>query len=161
MSIPLTASLCLALALMCPASMLCSTLPEDLDGSGDDLNLEPGSGSGDGSEQGEIDDSGEVFAVKSKDVNRNTLHAFDDKHRHTANPVSGIVAMANSKSFWQNKDVLAGVISGAVTGVVLAAVVAVVLRSQWLKKDEEGYTPGQQRASNEDYYRHDSKEVIV
>lgn len=95
--------------------------------------------------------------------------------------------MANSKSFLERKEILAGalqyngtlnlrerfvfqlsvvllftgVIAGGVAGVIFAAGLAGLLIYKWQKKADEGYVLGQQRASDEDYYRHNRDEVIV
>ena len=54
-----------------------------------------------------------------------------------------------------------GVIAGGVAGVIFAAGLAGLLIYKWQKKAEEGYVLGQQRASDEDYYRHNRDEIFV
>ncbi|KAM8725785.1 syndecan-4-like [Acanthopagrus schlegelii] len=144
-----------------------SGLPEDLEGSGYDLES---SGSGEGSEEGGIinitvDPSIKdvrIFAVNAKGGTQNTGSSDLNFDNSLWSPKdSGFVVMANSKSFLERKEILAGVIAGGVAGVIFAAGLAGLLIYKWQKKAEEGYVLGQQRASDEDYYRHNRDEICV
>ncbi|KAM9339534.1 uncharacterized protein ABDE67_017180 [Symphorus nematophorus] len=164
-------SLLLVLGLIHPVYMAISGLFEDLEGSGYDLEA---SGSGDGSEKGEtnIEDqsksskNGRIFAPNAGGGTENTLHRssvriFDKNYWPGEDRGSGFVVMANSKGFLEREDVFAGVIAGGVTGAVLAAALAGILIYKWQKKDDGGYILSQQRASYEDYHRHNRDEVVV
>ncbi|KAF1376726.1 hypothetical protein PFLUV_G00214460 [Perca fluviatilis] len=154
----------LALGLIHPINMSFPVLPEDLEGSGYDLDS---SGSGDWSQQGEMENS--EYHPNSKDVRtftanagggtKNTLHAssvlnFDGAHKDSG---LGFVVVANSKRFLENKEIFAAVIAGGVTGVALAAALAALLIYRWQKKDNGGYILGQQRV----YHRPDREQVVV
>ncbi|XP_067428942.1 syndecan-4-like [Thunnus thynnus] len=152
MRISLTASLLVALGFMCPIHMLSPALT-DFEGSGYDLD---GSGSGDWSDQGEINNKDQS---NNKDVRilgggtKNTLQdssdlTFDSTHWLAKDSGSGYVVVANSKSFLENKEILAGIVAGGVIGVMVAAVLGAILIYKWQKKDG-GYIMGQQRASDD------------
>ncbi|XP_028461400.1 syndecan-3 [Perca flavescens] len=149
----------LALGLIHPINMSFPVLPEDLEGSGYDLES---SGSGDWSQQGGMENS--KYHPNSEDVRTFTANAassvlnFDGAHKDNG---SGFVVVANSKSFLENKEIFAALIAGGVTGVALAAALAALLIYRWQKKDNGGYILGQQRASDVDYYRPDRAQVVV
>ncbi|XP_051265536.1 uncharacterized protein LOC127368603 [Dicentrarchus labrax] len=175
MRIYLTASLILALGLIHPVNLSFSALPEDLEGSGYDLDTY-GSGSGDWSEQGEMKNNKEeeeghsnsqdvrILAAKGGGGTQNTFHGssvprFDNTHGPAEDSRSGFVVLANSKQFLESKDVLAGVIAGAVIGVTLAVALAAILIYKWHKEDDGGYILGEQ--SDEDYHKPNREEVVV
>lgn len=149
----------LALGLIHPISMSISARPEDLEGSGyewDDF----GSGSGDWSEQGEIEN---IKDQPSSKGTKNIFHGspvlnFDDTYKGSG---SGFIVVANSKSFLENKEIFAAVIAGGVMGVAFAAAVAALLIYMWQKKDNGGYIAGQQTASDGDYHRPNREAVLV
>lgn len=172
MSICLTTCLFLVLGLIHPVFMAISGPPEDMEGSGYDVE---NSGSGDGSEQvspGEanIEDQSKcgknvrLFGANGGGGTENTLHGssvltFDKTHWPGKDSGSGFVVMANSKSILEREDVFACVIAGGVTGAALAAALAGIIIYKWQKKDE--YVLGQQRASDEYYHKHNREEVVV
>lgn len=173
MTLSLAALLFFVLGLIHPANMSFSAPLEDLEGSGYDLETS-GSGSGDWSEEGEMKNIKDhtnregvtVFAAKAGGGTKNTFQgtsvmAFDSAIWHEKDSGSEFVAMANSKSFFERKEVFAGVIAGGVTGVVVALALGSLLIYHWQKKDDGGYILGQQRASEEDYYKPNREEVVV
>ncbi|KAM6905881.1 uncharacterized protein PEZ65_017216 [Lycodopsis pacificus] len=154
----LAASFILALVLIHPISMSFAARPEDLEGSGYELDSY-GSGSGDWSEQGEtekIKDQPNSKGTKYTSHGSSVLN-FDGPHKDGG---SGFVIIANSKSFLENKDVLTAVIAGGAIGVALAAAVAALLY-KWKKKDNTGRILGQQRASGGDYHTPNREVVLV
>ncbi|KAM6992107.1 uncharacterized protein LKV04_008171 [Tautogolabrus adspersus] len=164
MRTPLTACLCIALVFIYPAHTSVSGTPEDLEGSGYDLDSSA-SGSGDWSENGEDEKNKEVriSTELTDDGAKNPSHGssfmtFDKRQWPTKD---SYVILANRKGFLENKEILDGVIAGGVTGVILAATMAAILIYKWRKKDDEGYILGQQRASDEDYHRQIRDEVVV
>ncbi|XP_044025902.1 syndecan-3-like [Siniperca chuatsi] len=161
MWISLTASLFLALGLIHPVNMSFSALPEDLEGSGCDLDSS-GSGSGDWSDQGKMKNIKDhpngidVFPANAGSGTENSFQGspiltFDNTHWPAKDSGSGFGVLANSKSFLENKDVFAGVIAGGVAGGTIAAALAAILIYNWHKKDDGRYILGQQSASDEDY----------
>ncbi|XP_070705353.1 syndecan-3-like [Pempheris klunzingeri] len=154
---PIIASLLLIVGLIHPGSMSFSAPPEDLEGSGYDLDTS-GSGSGDWPEQDEM-----------KSVNggraENTFHGswgltFDNTQWSAKNSGSGFVVLANSKSLLENKEIFAGVIAGGVTGAMLAAILVAIFIYKWQKKEDGGYSLGQQRAPDKDYHKPKREEVV-
>ncbi|XP_033504263.1 syndecan-3-like [Epinephelus lanceolatus] len=169
MRIPLTASLLLTLGLIHPVHMSLHSPPEDLEGSGYDLEGS-GSGSGDWSEQGEaktIKDQTcskdvRISAVKAGGGNKNTLrHSSAQNFDNTLRDSGSFIVFENSKSFMDNKEIFAAVIAGGVIGVALAVALAALLIYTWQKKDNGGYVLGKQRASHEDYHRSNREGVVV
>ncbi|XP_054474803.1 syndecan-3-like [Anoplopoma fimbria] len=152
----LTSYLILALGLIHPISMSFSAPPEDLEGSGYELDSS-GFGSGDWSEEGEMEGQPNSKGTKNTSQGPSVLN-FENTFTGGA---SGFVVLANSKSFLENKEIFAAVITGGVIGVVLAAVLAALLIYTWQKKDNGGYILGQQRASDEDYHRPNREVVFV
>ncbi|XP_068433690.1 syndecan-3-like [Clinocottus analis] len=159
MTIPMAATFLLALGLIHPISMSMSVTPEDLEGSGYELDSF-GSGSGDWLEQGEIEN------IKDQPSNKGTKNPshgspvlnIDDTYKGSG---SGFIVVANSKSFLENKEIFAAVIAGGVIGVAIAAAVATLLIYMWQKKDNGGYIAGQQRASDGDYHRPSREGFLV
>lgn len=136
----------------------------DLDGSGS------GSGDGDGSEQGVTEDQhnskdGRILKPETRDETKITFHGFSDKtfgntHRSAADDDSGYVIIANSRSYFENSEFLAGVIAGGVTGLALAATVAAILIYKWQKKEEEDrYSLGPEKALDH-YYQKPNREKV-
>uniref|UniRef100_UPI003AAE5BCD syndecan-4-like n=1 Tax=Centroberyx gerrardi TaxID=166262 RepID=UPI003AAE5BCD len=144
-----------------PICMSFSIPPEDLDGSGYDLDSS-GSGSGDWSEQdssssarfttvipkkiknGYNTNDERVIAAESGGGTRNNFHddseLIFDIPPWTADDISG--DLAKSRSFLENKEILAGIIAGGVTGLTLATAVVAIIIYKWQKKDVGGYTQG-------------------
>ncbi|KAM8832835.1 uncharacterized protein AB9W97_003738 [Spinachia spinachia] len=135
MTTSLTVSLILALGLMRPTSTSLPAHPEDLEGSGYEWD---GSGSGDSSDQGEIEN---INHQPNSKGTQNTLHNIEDTYNDGG---SGFVILANSKSLFENKDIVAAVITGGVIGVAVAGLLGAVFIYMWKKKDNRGYTAGQQ-----------------
>ncbi|XP_010771540.1 syndecan-1 [Notothenia coriiceps] len=159
MRIYLKASWFLILGLIHPINMSFPGPPEDLEGSGYDLD-NSGSGSGDWSEQSEIKNT------NSKDIHMlaaggGTQTNFDGTSDLNDNMGSEYVLVASSKIFLDNKEIFAAVIAGGLIGVVLAAAMAAILIYTWQKKDNEGYVLAQQTTSRGDYHRPNREEVIV
>ncbi|KAL6095857.1 uncharacterized protein ACO6RY_09692 [Pungitius sinensis] len=150
MTTSLTVSLILALGLIHPICMSLSAHPEDLEGSGYEWD---GSGSGDSSDQGEMENI--IHQPNSKGT-KNTLHNFEDIYKDGE---SGFVIVENSKSLLENKEIVAAVITGGVIGAAIAVLLGAVLIYMWKKKDTKGYIPGQQQAS--DYHGGDREVVVV
>lgn len=153
MGISFTASLFLALGIIHPVNMLFSALPEDMEGSGYDLDS---SGSGDWSGQvlsGNIQDdlsSKDVFPANTGHGAKNSFHGspvlpFDSAHWPAKDSGSGFILLENSKGFLGNKDIVAGVIAGGVSGGLIAAALVAILIYKWHKKNDGGYILGQQR----------------
>ncbi|XP_068593438.1 syndecan-3-like [Cebidichthys violaceus] len=153
------ASLVVALGLIHPVSMSFSAPPEDLEGSGYELDSY-GSGSGDWSEQGETENiKDEPNSKGTKDTSHGSpVLNFDDTLKDGR---SGFVFMANSKSFLENEEIFAAVIAGGAIGVAFAAAAAALLIYMWKKKDNAGYIVAQQRASDGDYHRPNREVVLV
>ncbi|XP_034088194.1 syndecan-1-like [Gymnodraco acuticeps] len=159
MRIYLKASCFLILGLIHPVNMSFPGPPEDLEGSGYDLE-DSGSGSGDWTEQGEIKNT------NSKDIHilaagGGTQTNFDGTSDLNDNMGSEYVLVASSKIFLDNKEIFAAVIAGGLIGVVLAAAMAAILIYTWQQKDNEGYVLAQQTTSHGDYHRPNREEVIV
>ncbi|KAL7388009.1 hypothetical protein ABVT39_005307 [Epinephelus coioides] len=119
MRIPLTASLLLTLGLIHPVHMSLHSPPEDLEGSGYDLEGS-GSGSGDWSEQGKaktIKDQTSskdvrISAVKAGGGNKNTLHSSAQNFDNTLRDSGSFIVFENNKSFMDNKEIFAVKVSG-------------------------------------------------
>ncbi|KAK9531431.1 hypothetical protein VZT92_010857 [Zoarces viviparus] len=155
----LAASFILALVLIHPISISFAARPEDSEGSGYELDSY-GSGSGDWSEQGEteiIKDQPNSKGTKNKSHGSPVLN-FDGPYEDGG---SGLVVIASSKSFLENKDIFAAVIAGGAIGAALAAAVAALLIYRWKKKDNAGYILGQQTASDGDCHRPNREVVLV
>ncbi|XP_070843971.1 syndecan-3-like [Chaetodon trifascialis] len=148
-----------------------SAPPGDLEGSGYDLDSS-GSGSGDWSEQGELrnmevplnSEDVRILAVNPSGRTENTFHdsavpTFVNTNWPAEDGGSGFINVANSKSLLEREEVFAGVIAGGVTGVILAAALATLLIYKWQTKDD-GYIPGQQRASDKDYHKPSRQDVV-
>ncbi|XP_005921641.1 syndecan-1-like [Simochromis diagramma] len=170
MRLSLAASLFLSLGLIHPVWTSLSVPPEELEGSGYDLDGS-GSGSGDGSEEGVTEDQhnskdGRILA-ETRDETKITFHGFSDKtfgntHRSAADDDSGYVAIANSRSYFENSEFLAGVIAGGVTGLALAATVAGILIYKWQKKEEEDrYSLGPEKALDHNYQKPNREKVFL
>nr|XP_046228836.1 syndecan-3-like [Scatophagus argus] len=169
MRIFFTSSLFLALGLLQPVKMSFIGHPEDLEGSGDDLES---SGSGDWSEldsPGEMKNSKNVRILPANEGGgtENTFPGssvltFHSTHSPAKDSTSRLIVVANSKSLLERKEVLTAVIAGGVSGLILAAALGAVLIHKWERKDGDGgYILGQQRASDEDYHKCKRKEVVV
>ncbi|XP_034435108.1 syndecan-1-like [Hippoglossus hippoglossus] len=139
MSRTLTAALLFTLvsALLLRTSI--ATPPEDSEGSGYDLST---SGSGDGSEHGEVGDVMGRPGSKERTFNRPLWSDSDVR--------SGYVIVSNSKSFLENQQIVGGIIAGGVTGLVLAVILMAILIYRWRNKDNVGYFQGQQTHREED-----------
>ncbi|KAG7509324.1 hypothetical protein JOB18_041141 [Solea senegalensis] len=133
MRISLTASLLVCLVLFYPVRATSSAFPEDLEGSGFDPGVS-GSGSGEWLEPDESTDS--------MDYSNRRDHALDGLSWSLKD--SEYVTVSNSKSLWENKQIVAGIAAGGVAGVALAAILAGLLIYTWHKKEEGGYIQGQQ-----------------
>ncbi|XP_026174627.1 syndecan-2-like [Mastacembelus armatus] len=138
MDVCLTVSLILVWGLIQPGSSSVSKLPEDTEGSGYDFDSS-GSGSGDWSEQGE------TTKISLRSNGRDLT--FGSTHWPAED--SELVFMANSKSFLENKQIVAGVIAGGVTGLILAATLMALLIYKWQNKDDGGYIMGQKTHRDE------------
>nr|XP_020497131.1 syndecan-1-like [Labrus bergylta] len=164
MRTPLTACFCIALVFIYPAHTSVSGTPEDLEGSGYDLDSSA-SGSGDWLEDGEDEVNEEVRTLTEilDDGAKNPSHgsSFMTFDKSQWPPKDSYVILANRKSLLENQEVVGGVIAGGVTGLILAATVAAVLIYKWWKKDDERYTLGQHRASDEYYHRQSRDEIVV
>ncbi|XP_056151019.1 syndecan-1-like [Lampris incognitus] len=166
MKISVTIFTLLATEFIPPISTAFSRTAEDFDELGYELDSS-GSGSGDWSEQGSS--SSERFTAKTENEigkiknipqsnGEDRLNAAKAKGGARNNDDSGMsfdvppwggndfgsTIGAKTKSFLQNKEVLAGVIAGGVTGLTLATAVAAVIIYKWRWKDERTYTRGQQ-----------------
>ncbi|XP_070782180.1 syndecan-3-like [Enoplosus armatus] len=167
MRLSLTASLVLALGLIHPVNMSFSASPEYLEGSGYELDSY-GSGSGDWSDQDEMKNPNrkDVFPANTGDGTKNSFHGsprlnFDNTHWPAKDGESGFVVLANRKSFLEIKDIFTGVIAGGIAGVAIGATLAVILIYKWHKRDDGGHILGQQKASDEDYHKPNSEEVVI
>ncbi|XP_041661780.1 syndecan-2-like [Cheilinus undulatus] len=155
MRIFLTVSIFTVLVLKCPVKTSFPGSPEDLEGSGYDLESSA-SGSGDWSENGENDNTedAQTLAEDTDDGGKNPSHGsplMTSDETQLPSEDSYII-LASKKSLLENKDVVHGVIAGGVTGGILAAAVAALLIYRWQKRDEEAYILGQRRSSEEDYH---------
>lgn len=175
MSVSSAVSLFLALGLLHPVVRSFSACPEDLEGSGDDLDGVD-SGSGDRSPEDEAGElinimdrfSGKdvtVFAANTAGGAKTAFHGssvptLDNAHGPANDNGSGFFNVANSKSFLERKDIFAAVIAGGVTGAILAALVAAIIIYTWQKKDDGGYSLGRQKASDEDYHKPSREDVV-
>lgn len=133
---------------LCPTTLARSILLEDMEASGDDLE-----GSGDELEEAVPKDKASNLG-QSKEGSQSTIKPND---RLTIDPESQSwdghdIPAAETSSFLENKDILAGVIGGGLVGLVLAALLAGLLIYKWQKKDEVGYMQGQPSASDQDYH---------
>ncbi|XP_028253211.1 syndecan-3-like [Parambassis ranga] len=166
MRLSVTASLFITFGLIHPINSLLSASPEDLEGSGYDLDSS-GSGSGDGSDP----DKTESNTVNSEDVrllaagggNDNTLHGssgltFDSTLWPAGD--SGFVFIESSKWPWERPDIHAALIAGGVTGAILAAMLMAVLIYQMQNHDEEGPILAWKKDANEGYHK-PTRDVIV
>ncbi|TNN45211.1 Syndecan-2-B [Liparis tanakae] len=130
------ASLIFALGLLVPVSASFSARPEELEGSGYELDSF-GSGSGDWSDQEETEN---IKDPPNSKGTRNTSHGppvlhFDDAYK--------------------------AIIAGGVVGVAFAAILAALLIYMWQKKDNGGYIQGQQRTSAGIYHSPNMEVVRV
>ncbi|XP_013871151.1 syndecan-1 isoform X2 [Austrofundulus limnaeus] len=143
MRLSLAASLVLAVGLMQPVSVSLFNLPEDLEGSGSD---QEGSGSG---AYVEIGDSG--TASPPQEGNKNSVKFSDIKLGSNHEPPSGTFVFGNSRSFLENKQILAGAIAGGVTGAALGTVLSAILIYKWRRKQEEECILGTRRNCEDSY----------
>ncbi|XP_063352266.1 syndecan-1-like [Pelmatolapia mariae] len=168
MRLSLAASLFFSLGLIHPVWTSQSDSPEDLEGSGYDLDGS-GSGSGDGSEEGVTEDQhnskdGRILA-ETRDETKITFHGFSDKtfgntHRSAAD--DDYVFVANSRSYFENSEFLAGVIAGGLMGLALAATVAGILIYKWQKKEEEDrYSLGPEKVLDHNYQKPNREKVFL
>ncbi|XP_029984702.1 syndecan-4-like isoform X2 [Sphaeramia orbicularis] len=157
MRILLTAILMFLLGIIHPVSTGASVLPDDLEGSGYD---DEGSGSGALSEKVSLDENkNDKSQPNTKGDRRFT--GFSDRAFDGTHWSAGETIVAKSKTVFENKETLAGIIAGGVTGLVMAIILAGVLIYKWQKKDDGGYILGQQRASDEDCHRSHGDEIVV
>ncbi|XP_023808590.1 uncharacterized protein LOC101171049 [Oryzias latipes] len=141
----LPASLVLVAGLIPAVTSSISGLPEDLEGSGIDLES---SGSGDWSdhvspvegknidEEPEGDHLGEVH--KTMDSGRMKLPADTLMASSTRISASGFVFLENGRHFWEKEEVLAGMIAGVLTGAAIGATITAILIYKWKKREDEG-----------------------
>ncbi|XP_029984700.1 syndecan-4-like isoform X1 [Sphaeramia orbicularis] len=169
MRILLTAILMFLLGIIHPVSTGASVLPDDLEGSGYD---DEGSGSGALSEKVSLDENkndksqpntkgDRRFTVKAEEGSKDDFYGFSDRAFDGTHWSAGETIVAKSKTVFENKETLAGIIAGGVTGLVMAIILAGVLIYKWQKKDDGGYILGQQRASDEDCHRSHGDEIVV
>ncbi|KAJ0061139.1 hypothetical protein NL108_008818 [Boleophthalmus pectinirostris] len=165
----LSALSCVCLALcpdLCPAAPARSMPPEDLEASGDDLEMDldldlEGSGSGSGEKQ-------ETVMVEEKSTNQGSgrehpypaIHKYEEAEPELEGPWDRTPIMVQSKSIMESKEVLTGVIAGGLGGLVLAVVLAGFLIYKWQKKDVvPGYSPASRIVTGQDHLR-DQKEAL-
>lgn len=126
-----------------PVAEASSSAPEDLEASGDDLEME-GSGSGGWEDQVILDEKSTRLG-SSKDGFEWSWnnHRSAENHQQEINPWDREhTVIQESRGFMESKEVLAGVIAGGVGGLVLAVLLGGILIYKWQRKDPSGYAPG-------------------
>ncbi|XP_029902640.1 syndecan-1-like [Myripristis murdjan] len=152
MKILLTVFSLLLMDLISHVNASISLAPEDLDGSGYDMGssgsgpedwpVQGGSSSGRSTMNDATANRGDrVIAAKPGCEAKINFHDVSDK-------TSASGKVAKTKSFFENKEILAGIIAGGVTGLTLATALAAILINKWQKKPVAVYTFAQQKASN-------------
>ncbi|XP_072219048.1 uncharacterized protein [Leuresthes tenuis] len=156
-----------------PLYVSLSTLPEDLEASGYDLDIS-GSGLGDGSElvspgetkniKNELNNKdGGVFTPDSEEGNKNTLQGssdltFDRTYWHPRYDASELVLLSNGKRFLSHQEIHAGIIAGGVTGATAGAALSAILIYTRKRKDKEKC---QKNLTKEDCHKTNRKEAFV
>ncbi|KAJ7988059.1 hypothetical protein DPEC_G00319710 [Dallia pectoralis] len=138
-----------------------STAPEDLDGSGNDLES---SSSGDWAEDSKDDQSSNkedkrfpfIRTDKTRSGKPDDTHLTSDLWPKLGDDYSesSIGNVANSRSFIANKEALAAVIAGGAVGLVLAVALLILLIYHMKKKDWGDTSKG-------GYLKANTKEFIV
>lgn len=128
----------LALVLVFSPAAAAWSAPEDLEASGDDLELE---GSGSGAE--EIPDE-KAPPLSSSSANKDRSAPEIVLQEQEVEPWDReLTVIQESKSFMENKEVFTGVIAGGVGGLVLAVLLGALLVYKWQKKEAPvGYVRG-------------------
>ncbi|CAL9691973.1 unnamed protein product [Knipowitschia caucasica] len=135
----LTALLCLSLALCAAAAAATALPPEDMEASGDDLEMD---GSGGGPMEVILDEKPTVLGKCTEDTElKNQKYRGLDTESENGPWDRESIIVQDSKSFMESKEVLAVVIGGGVGGLVLAVMLAGFLISKWQKKDSPAYSP--------------------
>ncbi|XP_035650500.1 syndecan-1-like [Oncorhynchus keta] len=163
--------------------------PEDLDGSGHDLESS-GSGSGERAEVSKgsvrfttistftmtmseddlmfnaIDEEDKTVPIIMTDNTRNKISedsdlTFDKRPKLDDNNGSAIGNVAKSGGLLANKEALAAIIAGGVVGLALAASLLTLMVYNMKKKDEGGYTVNQKNTSNGGYQKPKTKEEFI
>lgn len=172
----LSAAVFVSVFLLPAVSQSHSALPEDLEGSGYDLDSS-GSGSGDGWEQVSPDEitnikiqpnsyGGRICTKNTGGGNKNASPGSSDLTSDSTRwpatvDESEFVFFESSKRFWENEEILAALIAGGVAGVTIAVALSAVLIHKQQKKGKEGNILGGRRASDEDYHKPIRDAVIV
>lgn len=167
MRIHLTVFISVSLVLFFAVDTSFSGSPEDLDGSGEDLESSA-SGSGDWWDEaplGEKERAGDV-QTSAENMGDGTMNpsadSFTMNYDDTEWPSeSGSIIFDNSRSFLENKEILSAVTAGGITGAALAVAVAALFIYRWQKKEDEKSILGRQISSEEDYYRKYKDEFVV
>ncbi|KAM4712836.1 uncharacterized protein FYW61_020051 [Anableps anableps] len=162
MRLYLTVSAFLALVLILPGTVSLSGPPEDLEGSGYDLD---GSGSGDDPEQGTSNNPDPAIVSNQANGNKNAAKSsstlnIGSSHRHDGNAAPELVVISNSESLLENKEI-AAVIAGGLTGAIIGVLVSAILIYKWRKKRKEERILSQKKASDEDYHNSMSETLFM
>ncbi|XP_029590042.1 syndecan-1 [Salmo trutta] len=162
--------------------------PEDLDGSGHDLESS-GSGSGEWAEVSKgsvrfttistftmtmseddlmfnaIDEEDKTVPIIMTDNTRNKISdsdlTFDKRPKLDDNNGSAFGNVAKSGGLLANKEALAAIIAGGVVGLALAASLLTLMVYNMKKKDEGGYTVNQKNTSKGGYQKPKTKEEFI
>ncbi|KAK7940138.1 hypothetical protein WMY93_003464 [Mugilogobius chulae] len=133
-----------------------SLAPEDLETSGDDMDMEAlGQGRREKCQQCDFCRQSMSYPALQQGFPKQI------KYQEPGRPWNRKpIIVQESRRFIESKEVLAGVIAGGTGGLVLGAVLAGLLIYKWKKKDSSGYSQGTRR-TEQDYFREPRGEDVV
>ncbi|XP_037541467.1 syndecan-2 [Nematolebias whitei] len=92
---------------------------------------------------------GELLTVEpAEEGNKKTVKLSSENKR---GPPPEFFAFANNRSFWENRQILAGAVAGGITGAALGATLSAILIYKWRKKHMEECSLSKTKVSDDSY----------